>query len=171
MVPLEASMRVLLPRLSHAALAFPLLMSVLVGGCAARNIPNTDVRDTPENREVINFMEKYRRAVEAQDIRMLLRLASDRYLDDAGTPKGDDDLDRKRLEERLTALAEKVKEVRYDIRYRRVLFRGDRVLVDVTYAASFLLDTHEGERWMRRLADHRLIIRREGDEYRILSGM
>jgi hypothetical protein len=152
-------------------LTLPLLLFALVGGCADKTIPNTDVADTDENREVIKFVEKYRHAVEAQDVRQLLRLASERYLDDVGTPQGDDDLDRKRLTEKLQILKEKVKEVRYDIRYRRVIYRGARVLVDFTYAASFLIETTEGERWMRRLADHRLVLRREGEEYRILSGM
>jgi hypothetical protein len=148
-----------------------LLLPILAWGCADKTIPNTDVADTQENREVIKFVEKYRHAVEAQDVRQLLRLASERYLDDAGTPTGDDDLDRRRLADRLELLKDRVKEVRYDIRYRRVTYKGDRVLVDFTYAASFLLETHEGERWMRRLADHRMVLRREGEEYRIISGM
>lgn len=148
-----------------------LLLPVLAWGCADKTIPNTDVPDTEANREVIEFVEKYRHAVEAQDTRQLLRLASDRYLDDAGTPQGDDDLDRRRLAERLQVLKEKIKEVRYDIRYRRISYKGDRVLVDFTYAASFLIDGVEGERWMRRLADHRMVLRREGEQYRIISGM
>ena len=42
------------------------LGSVSVGGCAAAMIPNTSVEDTSDNRQVVEFVEDYRRAVEAE---------------------------------------------------------------------------------------------------------
>ena len=45
-------------------------------GCAHQTIPNTHVPDTAENREIIDFVEKYRQAVEDRDIAMLLRMIS-----------------------------------------------------------------------------------------------
>lgn len=152
-----------------AALVLPLAV-----GCARDLIPNTDVYDTAENRQVIEFVEGYRHAVEERNIPGMLALASPRYYDDNGTPTGGDDLDFDGLREMLSAWQQAVLDVRYEMRYRRVTFveNSDRVLVDYTYTGSFRVDTPEGERWSRRLADNRLVLR-ETDEgsFQILSGM
>lgn len=155
-----------------------LLLLVLGGslvGCAA-TIPNTTVEDTAENREVVEFVEKYRRAVEARNVRRLLEMASPRYLDDLGTPGGDDDLDYDGLREKLSRWRDRVVDVRYEIKYNRVTYDQRRIFVEFRYTASFLLTTGSGdERWSRRLGDHRLILTRNEDSEEanllILSGM
>jgi hypothetical protein len=123
----------------------PLLALLLslpaLGACAHANIPNTDVPDTGENREVIEVAERYRRAVEQRDTRTLLALASPRYFEDGGTPGGDDDYGFEGLRRLLSVWAEEVREVRYEMRYRRVTFEreGARALIDYTYTGSFTL--------------------------------
>ncbi len=57
------------------------------------------------------------------------------------------------------------------MRYRRVIFRSDRVLVDFTYTGRFKIQGPDGERWARRLADNRLELIQTDGEYRILSGL
>ena len=143
----------------------------LSSGCSQSNIPNTFVEDTKENREVLEFVEKYRRAVEARDMGMLLALASQNYFDDMGTPKGDDDIDYQSLREGLVRLREEVTAARYQISYRGVSYVLDRVLVDVLYTGWFRVNTAEGQQWRRRLEPHRLVLIREGGGYKILSGM
>jgi hypothetical protein len=157
-------------RLTAATLA---LAALSLAGCARDVIPNTDVRDTVENREIIDFLEQYRKAVEKQDVQTLMKLASKRYLDDNGTPVGRDDLDYESLGEKLRRWDSAVDKVRYEIRYRRVSYHQDRVFVDVTYTASFRVDTPEGKRWARRLADNRMVLSRDrpSGKYRIVSGM
>ncbi len=102
-----------------------------------------------------------------------MRLASSHYYDDNGTPSGLDDVDYDGLGEKLNTWREGVLDVRYEIRYRRVTFHRERILVDYTYTGSFRVHSPAGERWARRLADNRLILQREGEEeeFRILSGM
>jgi hypothetical protein len=140
-------------------------------GCARDTIPNTDVPDTSENRDVLGFCERYREAVEERDVGGLLGLASPRYFDDNGTPGATDDVDYETLGDKLSAWREQLLDVRYEIRYRRVTFARDRILVDYRYTANFRVSTGDGDRWARRLADNRLTLVREADEYRILSGM
>ena len=101
-------------------------------GCAARMIPNTDVEDTDDNREVVEFVEEYRHAMEARNPSQILRLVSQAYYDDNGTPTTEDDMDYGLLQERVARLADDVIEVRYEMRYRRVTYRSDRVVVDDT---------------------------------------
>jgi len=147
------------------------LVVASLAGCGASVIPNTRVEDTTENREVLDFLEQYRLAVEGRDVGRLLRLASQSYFDDMGTPTGSDDIDYEGLREGLASVQEEVLAARYQISYRDVTYLNDRVLVDIRYTAWFRVNTAEGPQWERRLEPHRLVIAREDGEYRIVSGM
>lgn len=157
--------------LSLRLFVLAVLGAPVLAGCGASMIPNTDVEDTSQNREVVEFVERYRLAVEARDVGLLMRLASPAYFDDNGTPGGDDDVDFDGLRTKLATFTDNLLAVRYEIRYRRVTFRRDEVAVDYTYTGSFRVTTATGDRWARRLADNRLVLRRENDEFRIVSGM
>ena len=125
----------------HRPLLSGLLLSFAVG-CATSRIPNTDVRDTSENRDIIAFCERYRRAVETRDARALLAMASPRYFEDGGTPDGSDDYGLDGLQRLLTAWADEVNEVRYEIRYRRISVSDSdarRLNVEFTYTGSYTL--------------------------------
>ena len=71
----------------RALFAAVLCVSLAAAAGCDKNIPNTTVKDTPENRSVITFMENYRNAVEARDVGALLAMAHPQYLDDNGTPE------------------------------------------------------------------------------------
>ncbi len=154
-------------------------LSVLAGGllgsaCARDVIPNTTVEDTSENREVLEFLEEYRVALVERDIPRLLRLVHPDYFDDNGTPGAADDIDYTDLQDKLALWATRLEDVRYDIRYRDVIFtEADRILVDYTYAGRFKVVGPDGEsRWARRLDSNRIVLRREdGGAYRIVSGL
>ncbi|MGB3052683.1 MAG: hypothetical protein WBB42_16905 [Polyangiales bacterium] len=142
-------------------------------GCT-KDIPNTTVKDTPENREVITFMENYRNAVEARDIGALLAMASTQYLDDNGTPSGDDDLDYRALQQKLSRWRERVTDVRYEIKYRTISREMDRVLIAFRYSASFRVAyDEEDQRWSRRIGENRLVLLYDDIQarYYVLSGM
>ena len=70
-------------------------------GCQTQLIPNTDVEDTPENRALIDFCEKYRKAVEHRNIGYLLQIAHTDYYEDGGNADSTDDLDRAGLDKYL----------------------------------------------------------------------
>lgn len=150
------------------------LASWVAVGCT-KEIPNTSVADTPKNREILEFMEHYRHSVEARDIGALLAMAHPQYLDDNGTPIGGDDLDYDKLQKKLGRWQERVTDVRYEIKYRRIHFEPQRILVEFRYSASFELATPDDEdgRWSRRVGDHRIVLSEVpgGARYLILSGM
>ncbi len=122
------------------ALACVCVLSV-TPACATARIANTDVIDTPENHELIDVAERYRRAVEQRDVRALLAMTSPAYFEDSGTPAGDDDYGIDGLRRLLATWADTVREVRYECRYRRVDVAEDRrhATVDFTYTGSFTL--------------------------------
>lgn len=156
------------------ALPLMLLASVLApiaAGCNGEVIPNTDVPDTAQNREAILFVEDYRHAVERRNVGEILALVSERFFDDNGTPTTDDDRDYDRLREELAAVSDRLLDVRYEMRYRRVSYRRNRILVDYTYTSSFKVATPQGDRWETRLNDNRIELVREDGELRIVSGI
>ena len=144
-----------------------------VVGCD-KNIPNTTVKDTPQNRSVITFMENYRKSVESRDIGALLAMAHPQYLDDNGTPTGDDDIDYRALQQKLSRWRERVTDVRYEIKYRTITREMDRVLIAYRYSASFRIAyDEEDQRWSRRIGENRLVLLYDNIEsrYYVLSGM
>jgi hypothetical protein len=155
---------------SFLLLIFGLAGSML--GCATKHIPNTYVEDTQENREVIDFLEKYRKAVEDRDTGALLAMTSKGYFDDMGTPTGEDDVDYDGLAAGLERLRGEVLSARYQISYRGLTYITDnRVLVDLVYTGWFKVETPKGPEWRRRLEPHRIVLAREDSRLKIVSGL
>jgi hypothetical protein len=151
-----------------------LFTGLLVLGCHTQFIPNTDVEDTPDNRALIEFCERYRKAVELRDIPYLMRIAHANYYEDGGNVDSSDDLDRAGLEKYLNERFTQAKSVRYEVRYRRVgKGRNDSVYVDYTYSASYQIPSTKGDLWRRTVADNRLELVKEKDKdtFLVLSGM
>jgi hypothetical protein len=143
-----------------------------LSACEAALIPNTRIEDTGDNRDVVEFIEKYRLAIETRNANALLALASQNYFDDMGTPGGTDDIDYDGLKQGLGRLREEVLGARYQISYRAVTFDTEsRVLVDMLYTGWFRINTSEGPVWKRRLEPHRIVLAREDGHLRIVSGM
>ncbi len=162
---------------------FPKLLAGLaltsLVGCNHDFIPNTQVEDSDFNRQVIAYCEDYRHAVEKRNIPLLLKMADPKYYEDGGTVDTSDDLDLAGLEDYLNSNFKKTTQIRYEIFYRDVSSgRANQVLVDYTYSASYKVPvpTDPGsppvpDVWRRRVADNRLELVREGETFRILSGM
>lgn len=141
-------------------------------GCSRDVIPNTQVVDSEFNRQVIAFCEDYRHAVERRNTPLLIKLADPKYYEDGGSIDTSDDLDFEGLEAYLQAEFAKTRAIRYEIFYRDVTTgRSNQVFVDYTYSASYKVPTERGDVWRRRVADNRLELVRDGEKFRILSGM
>lgn len=146
----------------------------LMGGWTACNkqyIPNTTIEDNEYNREIINFCERYRHALEELNVGLLLSMASPRYFDNAGTPTGDDDFDRDGLEEILTSRFKAIKAMRFEIKYRDIFEQNGVIYVEFTYTTSFQYTIGDKNKWHNRTADKRLEIERVEDGLLILTGM
>jgi len=162
-----------LPQLvSRAALGALLVLSAASFGCSHQYIPNTEVDDSQQNRSVIDYCEGYRHAVEQRNVGRLLKMAHPSYYEDGGNVDASDDLDFAGLKTYLEGPFSQTLAIRYEIHYRNVSAgRKDTILVDYTYSASYKVPTPHGDLWRRRVADNRLELIREGESYRILSGM
>jgi hypothetical protein len=161
------------PSAPSAPSRLALLAGLALLGCSRDVIPNTQVEDSDFNRQVIAFCEDYRHAVERRNTQLLLKLADPKYYEDGGSVDTSDDLDFEGLEAYLKKEFSQTKAIRYEIFYRDVTTgRADQVFVDYTYSASYKVPSGQGsDVWRRRVADNRLELVRDGEKFRILSGM
>lgn len=144
----------------------------LVAGCNQQLIPNTDLEDTHENRELVQFCELYRNAVEHREIDKLLSMAHEDYYEDGGNVDATDDLDYAGLKAYLETQFVRARAIRYEIHYRRVMKNEqDGWDVAYTYSASYKLPDGEDEMWHREVSENQLVLVAAGDSFKILSGM
>jgi hypothetical protein len=155
-------------------LRFGVLFGILLtlAGCATRYIPNTDVEDNDENRQVISFCEKYRHAVEERNVPLLLGMASASYYEDGGNVDAADDMDFAGLKEYLEGRFKDTRAIRYEMRYRRIKRGEDHIFVEYTYTASYRIPGIKGaDEWRHSVADNRLELVRDEQAFKIVAGM
>ena len=153
-------------------IAFPMVVLVLLlSGCSTKTIPNTEIEDNEFNREVIDFCERYRRAVENMNIGLIMSLASPRYFDNSGTLTGNDDMDRSGLEEILKTRFQAINSLRFEIKYIDVYVHEGVVCVEFTYTMSFQYTIGDQTQWANKTADNRLELERVEGGFLVLSGM
>lgn len=141
-------------------------------GCSKSYIPNTDVEDNADNRDIVLFCEKYRHAVEDKNVAQLLKMMSPSYFEDGGNTKSEDDADFDKIREFLTGDFLHTAGVRYEIRYRRITTtETNHIYVDYTYASAWKIPGVKQEEWHHKVADNRLDLVRDGDSFKIVGGM
>jgi hypothetical protein len=159
--------------LPRAALALALLAGVSGSvGCAHQEyFAGTTIVRSEQNRKIIEVVEQYRHRLLEHNIVGLLVLASDKYFEDSGTPRSDDDYGYDGLKLVLANQLKRVKSMRYEIEYRNIKVTGKRAEVEVFLDGSFELAAEAGDRYRRVNDYHRFVLEQKGDEWKFLSGM
>ena len=157
-----------------AVLAFGAVTAL--GGCAHQEyFAGTTIPRTEENRRIIETVEQYRQRLLARNIEGLLVLASDKYFEDSGTPRSDDDYGYEGLKRVLADQLKRVKSMRYEIEYRTIKVTGSdqskKAEVEVFLDGSFELAADAGDRYRRVNDYHHFVLEQKGDEWKFLSGM
>ncbi|WP_373045521.1 hypothetical protein [Vulgatibacter sp.] len=151
------------------------LAALSATACATRYIGNTRIEDTEQNREILRAVEQYRRAVEDRDVERILAMTSDRYFEDPGTPHvAADDYDKVGLRDRLVEAFAKVAEQRLVVDVRKVNVEGDdeeQAQVDYRFDYRYRLDLPRADEWRQQMDLNRLEFRREGEDWKIVSGL
>jgi hypothetical protein len=140
--------------------ALPLLV---VTACAPSLIAGTTIEDTEDNKAVLDVLRRYKNAFEAKDAKAIIELASPRYLDSR------DSISRATLEADLEKEFGRVKDVRLDINVRRIEVTRDRAVADYFFSTAYIVDAPSAE-WKRESDDRRMILERDGKEWKVLSG-
>jgi hypothetical protein len=152
-------------------------VALLVVGCGhGRYLPGTTIPATEANREIIDTIEEYRVRLMEKNVDQLLLLASDKYFEDGGTPRPNDDYGYAGLAEILRGRLLRVESIRYDIQYKSINVGSDgRAQVEAFLNGAFELQGDVGERY-RRVSDfHRFVLERStvggSSKWKFLSGM
>lgn len=150
------------------------LAALTATACSTKYIGNTRIKDTEENRELLRLVEQYRRAVEDRDVQRILSMTSDHYFEDPGTPHDPtDDYDKDGLRERLESAFSKVQDQRLAMDVRKIDYSEDETTayVDYRFVYRYQLDLRGADEWREQSDLNRLELRREGDEWKIVSGL
>lgn len=146
----------------------PLLAAVLVvvsltaASCKPDLIPGTSVEDSAENREVIDFLGKYRNAVVGRSPDAVVGLTTSDYFEDNGTVEQGDDYGRQQLKDKLQADFERTKEIQLEIIVQQIERpEGERgpVKVAFRYSQRALVTFPSGEKWITVSDVNRLVLR------------
>ena len=142
------------------------------GACAHTDyFPGTTILKNEENIKIIETVEQYRRRMLEHNVEGLLILASQRYFEDSGTPRSDDDYGYEGLKQVLTSKLKMVKSLRYEIEYRNIIVRGDRAEVEVFLDGSLELAADSGDRYRRVNDYHHFVLEHENDQWKFVGGM
>lgn len=146
------------------------LGGLVLAGCT-RKIPNTDIDDTQENRTIIALVDSYRKAFNSRDVPGIMALVSKNYYDDCGTSDPSDDVDYRLLPEVLADTFHRLPNVEIQVGITEIRVHGDRAVVEMFYDARYRVATPRREVPKRDSDVQRLMLRREGEKWKIVSGL
>src|SRR5687767_1709616 len=92
------------------------LIALGLVGCAHDKIPLTNIDDTEENREILELVGEYHKALESLDADAILQLVSPRYYEDNGNLEANDDYDFEGLRKSLAEDFKRTRALKVDIR-------------------------------------------------------
>ena len=152
----------------------PVLLAVLLTGCAPSLIAGTNIEDTPENREIVGLVDTYRKAVEERDEVTLLRMVSRKYNENGSTTDTqDDDYGYGTLTDQvLPQLHDNVKEIHYRVQIRRIgRPDAEHAYAEFEFLARFLYAEGGREKWQTLNDFNRLDLVLEDGAWKIESGL
>ncbi len=139
-----------------------LLLSLLVG-CAHSTIGDTEIKDTKENREILQLVKEYRDALQSLDADAVLDLVSPVYYESNGNSSDDDDYDYRQLSNTLHENFSRTRRMRVDVRVDMIEVDENTAYADIFYEIRVQNDYPSGLKWETRADRTRLRFRREED--------
>jgi hypothetical protein len=146
-------------------------LGVLTLAACARNIPNTDIRDTEDNRAIIDVVDAYRKAFDTRNVDGVMALVSTTYYDDAGTLDASDDVDFINLPVVLKDTFARLSQVRLEFGITSIEVNGDKATAELFYDAKYRVSVGKSEVAKRDTDLQRLKFRKEGTAWKIVTGL
>ena len=144
--------------------------AVSLCACAPALIPGTRIPDRPDHRAVLEVLGRYQQSAEALDTKALLGMAAPNYFDRTSA-RGAAPVDYTGLQRSLTEKFGRVKALKMEITVKDVRVEGDRAEVDYFLVMHFALDLPAKEKWFPESDDQRMTLARNGDEWKVTSGL
>jgi len=149
-----------------------LFTCTMLTACGPRYVTGTEIEYSDSKQEIADVVERYRIAMEQQDVAGLRSIASrDYYENGSTTTNPDDDYGYDGLERVFADLENTVKAVKYKIDVTDIAIMGGAATVDFDYEAQFLYTIGERDQWGTKSDKNRLTLRKEKGVWRVLSGL
>jgi hypothetical protein len=133
---------------------------------------DAEIADTPEHREIVEVVERYRRALEDKDVGTLRQLISSDYYENGGTSHTTlDDYGYDELTQVFQVYAQTVRQLRLSVQIHNIEVEGDRANVYVEFGYNMLYMVDGQERWHVDQDTNRLELVREGAQWRVIAGL
>lgn len=148
-------------------------LALTLNACAHAKIADTDIKDTPENREVLDFVEEYRVAVESLDPNAVLALVSpDFFYEDNGNSDSSDDYDYQGLKTQLQRSFQRTRTMQLNLRVDAVEVENDSAFAELYYEFRAHNQYPSGNKWDTGTDRTRLqLIRSPEGQWRIAGGI
>lgn len=147
------------------------LLLVLFAGCAHKTIGDTEIRDTQENREILQLVREYRDALQSLDADAVLELISETYYESNANGSDDDDYDYHQLAKTLHEDFSRTRRMRVDVRVDMIEVEDESAYAEVFYEIRAQNDYPSGLKWESRADRTRLRFRRENDRWLLTAGL
>ena len=147
------------------------IVAALSAAACAKNLPNTEIRDTPDNRAIIAVVDAYRKAFDTRNTDAVMALVSPYYYDDSGTVDPSDDVDYKALPGVLRDTFSRITQVRIEFGITEIIVNGNKGQADLFYDAKYRVMTPRHEIPKRDTDIQRLLFQRDGQDWKIISGL
>ena len=148
-----------------------LALAVVALGACTRNIPDTEILDTADNRAILAVIDQYRVAYERRDAAAVLALVSRSYYDDLRSNDPGDAVDYDHLKKSLPEAFQRIAATRLEIGVRQIETKGNVATVDLFFDTRYRIITPRGEVAKRDSDVNRMTLKREDDTWRIASGL
>ncbi len=147
--------------------------ALLIAGCAHGKIPQTNIDDTDENRELLKIVETYHRAIEARDVDALVSLLSPRYYEDNGNTNSEDDYSLVGLKTGISSEFESTKDLQLKLRVDSIEIdeNEDKAFVYVFYTIRAQTEFPAGTKWKTATDRARFEFERKDGRWLLLAGI
>ena len=133
---------------------------------------DSKIEDTNEVRAVLDILYQYRSALVSKDFGTLNRLVSENYYENTGTTHTtEDDYGHAELANVFEKMAEYAEQIRYNVTVHSVVVEQSQAHIDYEFEYAYQYRIADEETWDAGMDVNRLELHREGDQWRIISGM
>jgi hypothetical protein len=154
-----------------------LALAIGYAGCKPKLIPGTNVATSGENKEIVDFLNKYKAAVEKRSVDAIMEFVAKDFKDNMGSEDPKDYMDYLTLKEKLEKTLPLVKDMRLGMFIQRIAkIEKDTYEVVFYFHKQILTTVPSGEKWISIKEVNRMVIRRVHDKnkpykFEILHGI
>jgi hypothetical protein len=145
--------------------------------CKPQLLPSTNVLATRENKSIVEFLEKYKTAVEKRSIDAIMEFVAKDYSDNMGSENPALHVDYLKLKEKLEKTLPRIQDIRLGM-FVQHISKLDKNIYEVVFYFNkhILMEVPSGEKWVSIKDVNRMVIRERHDKdssykYEILQGL